>query len=97
VIGEVRHQRIHCPECRRIDHEATIAARRNEAGIAQAIQMEREGVGWQPQTGRDVARRHSFGPSLDQKAEYVEAVVLRQSAENCDSVLLSHIRRQDTF
>jgi hypothetical protein len=91
MVGEVRHQRIHRFEPRRIDHRAAVAARCDEARVAQTIQMECQRVGRQPKADRDVAGRHAIGAGFNQQAKHIEAIVLRQSGENRDSILLFHI------
>jgi len=52
--------------------------------------VECKRVGRQSKATGDVACRHSLRPGLDQQAEYVKAVVLRQGGEDRDSILPSH-------
>src|SRR3974390_3417087 len=90
VICEIGNERIHGLKPGRIDHRAAVAPNRYESCLAQSVQVECERVGRQSKATGDMACRHSLRPGLDQQAEYVEAVVLRQGGEDRDSVLLSH-------
>jgi len=91
MIGKIRHKRIHGLEPRRIDHRAAVTPRRDKTRIAQAIEMERQRIGRQPQAAGNMACRHALRPGLDQKPEYGEAIVLRKRGQNRQSVLFSHI------
>lgn len=91
MVGEIRHERIHRLEPSRIDHRTAVAARGNEACVAQAVQMKCQCAGRQSKAGADMTGRHPARAGLDQQAEYVEAAVLRQSRQNGDGILFFHI------
>src|SRR5215831_1742931 len=52
VFRQEAEQRVHGLEARGIDHRAALTAYRDQAGLAQSIEMEREGVWGQVERAR---------------------------------------------
>ena len=53
--------------------------------------MKCQGIGRQPQACGNVTGRHALRSRLDEKAENIETIVLRERRQNIDSMLLLHI------
>ena len=90
VLGQEAEQFVHRLEPRGIDHRATLATYRDKAREAQSVKMEGERIRREIESRRDGARRHAFRSSLNQKAENIEAVLLRESGQCGQNVLLLH-------
>jgi hypothetical protein len=52
--------------------------------------MERQRVWWKPKSVGDLSRWHSVGPGLDKKAVGIKTIVLSQSGQSRDCIVLFH-------
>ena len=90
-LGEEADQRVHGVVTRRVDHRAAVAAHGHEAGLAQTVEVKREGVRRQSERGCDLARRNAVRSRLNQQPVGVEAIFLRQGRKGIDDGGLFHI------
>src|SRR4030081_394100 len=60
VVSQKAEQRVHRLEARRVDHRPAFAADRDQAGLAQTIEVEGERIGGEVESGSDRAGRHAF-------------------------------------
>ena len=63
VIREIGEQRIHGVEVRRVDHRAAVTANRDETGIAQPVEMERQRVRREFKCVGNAAGGQALGPA----------------------------------
>jgi hypothetical protein len=93
LFGEEADQRVHGVVARRVDHRAAVAAHGHKTGLAQPVEMKREGVGRQAERRRDLARRKAVRSRLDQQPVGVEPIFLREGRKGIDDGGLFHISR----
>jgi hypothetical protein len=83
-VGEVSEQIVHRFEVCAVDDRAAFAARGNQAGEAELIQMEGEGGRRLAEALAEFAGGQSGRAFLHQQAENIEPRILRQRAERGD-------------
>jgi hypothetical protein len=91
IFGQVSEQSIHRFEACRVDHRATVAADRDETGLSQAIEMKGQRVGCDIERLGDLSCGHAFSTRLNQQAECIKTVLLRERGQSRHSILLFHI------
>jgi hypothetical protein len=91
IFGQVSEQSIHRFEACRVDHRATVAADRDESCLSQAIEMKGQRVGCDIERLGDLSRSHAFSTRLNQQAECIKTVFLRERSQSRHSILFFHI------
>src|SRR5271169_1292275 len=88
IIGQVAEQHIHGVEPRGVNHRAALAPDGDESGLAQAIEMEGQGVRRESKSVGDLSRRHPGGSRLDKKTVSIKTIVLSEGGQGRNGILL---------
>jgi hypothetical protein len=91
ILRQVTEEGTHGPKAGGIDHRPPVPSYRHKPGLAQAIEMKRQGVWRHVERFRNLSGRQTIWPCLDEQMERVEAALLRECGESRNSLVLSHI------
>lgn len=91
VLGEEGDKVVHRFVSRCVNHRTAIAADGDQPGEAQPIEVKCQRVGGEAELFRHLPGRHAFRPCLDEQAEDLQPVFLRQRRQGGDRMHCFHI------